>query len=138
VVALIVVGPGAAERLASWLGAPPVVTHVWALLRWPLMLASVLVGINLVYHFAPNRRVPWVWVTPGALVAVALWIVASFGFKFYLTSLADYAATYGTIAGAVVTLLWFYVSGITILIGAELNGTIEHAQVDPLAAEPAR
>ncbi|MEO7192743.1 MAG: YihY/virulence factor BrkB family protein [Vicinamibacterales bacterium] len=133
---LVLLGPGAANWVAHWVGLGPVVTLVWPFIRWPLMVACVLVGVDLVYHFAPNRRVQWTWVTPGALVAVALWIAASFGFKFYITSVTDYAATYGTIGGAIVTLLWFYVSGLTVLVGAELNGTIEHAWVNPLAEAP--
>jgi membrane protein len=61
-------------------------------------------------------------------VATILWIASSFGFKFYVTNFADYTATYGTIGGAIVTMLWFYVSGLAILIGAELNGVIEEAK----------
>ena len=134
---LVLLGPAAAEWVAAWVGLAPTVTYVWSVLRWPAMVFCVVLGVDLVYHFAPNRSVPWVWITPGALVATALWIAASFGFKFYITNMADYSATYGTIGGAIVTMLWFYVSGLTILIGAELNGVIEHASVDPLTgADP--
>jgi membrane protein len=101
------------------------------------MVSCIVLGVNLVYYFAPNRHASWTWITPGALLATVLWLAASFGFKFYITHLADYSATYGTIGGAIVTMLWFYVSGLTILIGAELNGTIEQAAVDPLATGPA-
>jgi membrane protein len=134
---LVLVGPDAAERVAAWVGLAPAVALLWSLLRWPLMILCVIVGLDLVYHFAPNRRARWAWITPGAVLATTLWIAASFGFKFYITSIADYSATYGTIGGAIVTLLWFYVSGLTILVGAELNGVIEHAWVDPLAPGPA-
>ncbi|MGH8637599.1 MAG: YihY/virulence factor BrkB family protein, partial [Burkholderiales bacterium] len=66
-------------------------------------------------------------ITPGALLATALWIASSFAFRVYVTNFADYTATYGAIGGAIVTMLWFYVSGVAILIGAELNAVIEHA-----------
>jgi membrane protein len=91
------------------------------------MIFLVVFGVDLVYHFAPNRRGRWVWITPGSLLATGLWILSSFAFKFYVTNLANFNATYGTIGGVVVLLLWFYVSGLAILVGAELNGVIEQA-----------
>ena len=91
------------------------------------MVFCIVLGVDLVYHFAPNRAVPWVWITPGSLLATGLWIGSSFGFKAYVGSFADYTATYGAIGGAIVTMLWFYLSGLAILIGAELNGVIEEA-----------
>jgi membrane protein len=106
-------------------GLEPVVANVWELMRWPLMLLCAILGVDLVYHFAPNRRRPWRWITPGSVTAAALWLIASCGFKWYLATLGSYAATYGMIAGAVVTMLWLYLSGLAILIGAEVNGVVE-------------
>jgi membrane protein len=125
--AFVLVGPALASRIAAWLGLAPAVAFVWQLIRWPVILLSAVLGVDFVYHFAPNRAAQWAWITPGALVATALWIASSFGFKFYLTNVADYAATYGTIGGVIVTMLWFYVSGLALLVGAELNGVIEGA-----------
>jgi membrane protein len=125
--ALILVGPDMASRGAEWLRLAPVVALVWGLVRWPMMIFCVILGVDLVYHFAPNRRGRWVWITPGAVLATALWIVSSFAFKLYVTNFGDYTATYGAIGGAIVTMLWFYVSSIAILVGAELNGVIEDA-----------
>jgi membrane protein len=125
--AFVLIGPTVASRAAAWLGLAPAVALVWQLIRWPIIVFSVVLGVDLVYHFAPNRAARWAWITPGALVATALWIACSFGFKFYITNVADYAATYGTIGGVIVTMLWFYVSGLAILTGAELNGVIEAA-----------
>jgi membrane protein len=92
-----------------------------------VILFCVVFSVDLVYHFAPNRRGRWVWITPGSVLATALWIVSSFAFRVYVTNFGDYTATYGAIGGAIVTMLWFYVSSIAILIGAELNGVIEDA-----------
>jgi membrane protein len=125
--AFVLVGPAMASRVAAWLGLEPAVALVWELIRWPAIVFCAVFGVDLVYHFAPNRKARWAWVTPGALVATTLWIASSFGFKFYLSNFADYSATYGAIGGAIVTMLWFYVSGLAILIGAELNGVIEQA-----------
>ena len=125
--AFVLIGPTMASRAAAWFGLAPAVAFAWQLIRWPIILLSAVLGVDLVYQFAPNRAVRWAWITPGALVATALWVASSFGFKFYLTNVADYAATYGTIGGVIVTMLWFYVSGLAILVGAELNAVIEAA-----------
>jgi membrane protein len=123
--AFVLVGPATATQVAAWLGLAPAVAVIWQLVRWPVIALSAVLAVDLVYHFAPNRPARWAWITPGALIATALWIVSSFGFKFYLTNFADYTATYGTIGGVIVTMLWFYVSGLAVLTGAELNGVIE-------------
>jgi membrane protein len=127
---LVLVGPAAARAVADWVGLSPVVTIVWRIARWPAILASAVVGVDLVYYFAPNRRVRWALPTPGALVAMALWVLSSFGFKIYVTNFGHYTATYGAIGGAIVAMLWLYVSGLAILVGAELNGVIEQALRD--------
>ncbi len=124
---LVLVGPDAAAHVASWLRLRPVFVEVWGIARWPVMVAGVVLGVELIFHFAPSRRARWVWVTPGSLLATTLWIVVSFGFKLYVRHFADYTATYGAIGGAITTMLWFYVSSIAILIGAELNSVIEDA-----------
>jgi membrane protein len=68
-----------------------------------------------------------VWLTPGAIFATVLWIGASLGFKYYVASMGNYTETYGAIGGIMVLMLWFYISGLVILIGAEMNAEIEHA-----------
>ena len=125
--ALVLIGPDLAARAAAWLGLGTWAGVAWALIRWPAMLSSIVIGVDLVYHFAPNRPARWVWLTPGSLLATALWIGGSFGFKAYVVNFADYTATYGAIGGAIVAMLWFYLSGLAILVGAELNAVIEHA-----------
>jgi membrane protein len=124
---LVLVGPDVASLMAGWVGLGPAFSLFWAMARWPLMIFLVVLGVDLVYCFAPNRRGRWVWITPGSLLATSLWMASSFAFKFYVANLANFNATYGAIGGVVVLLLWFYVSGLAILIGAELNGVIEQA-----------
>lgn len=125
---LILVGPAMVSRLAGWLGFGSAVAFLWALVRWPASLFCVVLSVDLVYHFAPNRRGRWVWITPGSMLATILWIVGSLAFRVYVSHFGTYTATYGAIGGAIVTMLWFYVSSIAILIGAELNGVIEAAK----------
>jgi membrane protein len=95
--------------------------------------------VDLVYNLAPNRKAAWNWLTPGAVFATALWVVASFAFKLYVANLANYNATYGTIGGVIVTLLWLYVIGLAILVGGELNGSIEKSSEEfgAIARSPA-
>jgi membrane protein len=124
---LVLIGPDIVSQVVEWLRLAPILSLAWGVLRWPAMVACIVLAIDLVYHFAPNRRARWTWITPGALLATALWIVSSFAFKFYVANFGDYTATYGAIGGAIVTMLWFYVSGLAILIGAELNAVIEDA-----------
>jgi membrane protein len=126
-VAFVLIGPSMASRVAGWFGLAPAFALVWQLIRWPVILVATVLAIDLVYHFAPNRTARWTWITPGALVATALWVASSFVFKFYVTNVADDTVTYGTIGGVIVTMLWFYVSGLALLIGAELNAVLEAA-----------
>jgi membrane protein len=135
----VLVGPTLAFQAAAWFRVEPAVVYVWQLIRWPVIVFCVVLGLDLVYHFAPNRLSRWAWITPGSLLATVLWIASSFGFKFYVTNFGDYTATYGAIGGAIVAMLWFYVSGLAILVGAELNGVIEQAaraEARPAEARP--
>lgn len=125
---LVLVGPNVLHSLASWVELAPAFTVLWSWLRWPLMIICVIVGVDLVFHVAPNRKTPWVWVTPGALLSTALWLGSSFAFKFYVVNFGNYTATYGTIGAVIIAMLWFYVSSLAILVGAELNGVIEQAR----------
>ncbi len=131
---LVLFGPTAAEYLGRTLQMGAAVEWGWKVLQWPLAFFLVSLAIGLVYYFAPDAEQDWAWITPGAVLATVLWLVASLGFKLYVTSFSDYNATYGTIGGVMVLLLWFYVSGLAILVGAEMNAEIEHAS--PHGKEP--
>lgn len=125
--ALIVMGPTIVGHVAPWLGLGPVFERAWLILQWPVAFFLVSTAIGLVYHFAPDAEQEWEWVTPGAVAATLLWIVASLAFKLYVANVADYNAMYGTAGAVMVVLLWFYVSALAILLGAEMNAEIEHA-----------
>jgi len=124
---LIVVGP----QLADWLGHHfafgEAFVWTWKIVQWPLAFTLVTVGIGLIYFFAPDAEQKWVWITPGALVAAVLWLLGSLGFRFYTVNFGNYEATYGAIGGMILLLLWFYLSGLVIVVGAEMNAEIEHA-----------
>jgi len=80
-----------------------------------------------VYYVAPNAETPFVWITPGALVATILWLMTSLGFKIYIDNFSNYTALQGTIGAVIALLLWFYLSGFALLVGAELNAEIDKA-----------
>jgi membrane protein len=125
--ALVLLGPAVTAQLARLAGLGPVVAWAWTLLHWPVVLALVAAGTALVYYFAPDAEQEWVWVTPGSVLTTVLWVLASLGFRYYVTHFGAYTETYGAIGGVMVLLLWFYLSGVVMLLGAELNAELEHA-----------
>jgi membrane protein len=131
---LIIAGPTLAGRIAVNMGLGPAFTRTWLVLQWPVVFALVASGIGLIYYFAPDVEQDWVWITPGSVLATLLWIVASLALKFYYQMVPNANATYGAIGGIMVLMLWFYGSGIALLLGAELNAEIEHAS--PYGKDP--
>ena len=123
---LILIGPTVAEKLGSTTGWGAPFEWVWLVLQWPLVFALVVLGIGLIYYFGPDADQDWVWITPGAVAAATLWLVISLLFKSYVANFTDYEGSYGTVGGVIVVLLWFYVSSIANLTGAELNAEMEH------------
>ena len=124
---LVMFGPALAEKIGGAVGLGPAFVWTWKIAQWPVVFVLVATAVALVYYFAPDAEQDWIWITPGSVLATALWIVASLAFKFYIANFGQYNETYGAIGGVMVLLLWFYVSGIALLIGAELNAEIEHA-----------
>ena len=91
------------------------------------MLVFVLLAFALIYYFGPDvHQQHWKWITPGAVVGVALWLLVSFAFKAYLSYFNSYSATYGSLGAVIILMLWFYFTGAAILIGGEINSEIEN------------
>jgi membrane protein len=126
-ITLILLGPAIARYLGHTLSLGPVFEWAWLVLQWPLVIVLVSTAIALVFYCGPDAEQDWVWVSPGALVATLLWLLASLALKFYVANFANYNAAYGTLGAVIVLMLWFYVSSLAILVGAELNAEIEHA-----------
>jgi membrane protein len=125
--ALVLVGPMLAAPMADWLGLGRAFEVAWRAVQWPIVFVLVAFAIGSIYYFGPDAEQQWEWITPGSLLATLLWIVISLGFRAYVTSFGNFNATYGAIGGVVVAMLWLYISGLAILVGAELNAAIEHA-----------
>jgi membrane protein len=131
---LVLAGPALAEHLAATMRLGAAFKWTWWILQWPVVFALAATAIGLVYYFAPDVEQDWVWLTPGSVMATVLWIAVSLGLKIYYQIVPDANASYGAIGGVMVLLLWFYVSGLALLIGAELNSEIEHAS--PYGKDP--
>lgn len=124
---LIMFGPTIADNLASRIGLGEAFAVTWKIVQWPVVFALIVLALAILNYAAPDAEQDWTWVTPGAVLAAFLWVVASLGFKFYVANFADYNATYGSLGGVIVLMLWFYITGVAILVGAEMNAEIEHA-----------
>jgi len=131
---LVIAGPTVAETMAVRMHLGPVFKWTWMVLQWPLVLALVASGVGLIYYFAPDVEQDWVWITPGSVLATVLWIIISLALKFYYQLVPSASASYGAIGGIMVLMLWFYCSGIALLLGAEMNAEIEHAS--PYGKDP--
>ena len=124
---LIVVGPQLADWLATKYGLSSVFVWTWKILQWPAAFALVVSGIGIIYYFAPDAEQDWAWITPGSLVAAVLWFLGSLAFRYYVVNFGSYQSTYGTVTGAMLLLLWFYLTGLVVVLGAEVSAEIEHA-----------
>jgi membrane protein len=103
-------------------------TVIWAIVRWPVAFAAILLFFAFIYNLAPNRsQRRWRWLTPGSLLGAVLWLVLSALFTLYTTFAGSYSKTYGTLAAGVILLLWLNYTAWAILFGAELNAELERS-----------
>lgn len=124
---LVVAGPEIAETIAARHGLGAAFGWAWKILQWPIVFLLISEGFAFVYYLAPDVEQRWPWILPGAHFATALWLLISLGFRFYVTHFGQYNQMYGAIGGVIVMLLWFYLSGLVLLVGAEFNAEMEHA-----------
>ncbi len=128
VLALIVSGP-VAEAVGGAVGLGDTAVTVWNFAKWPVLLVVVMLMLAILYWSAPNAKVAgFRWISPGSVVAVILWIVASVAFAFYVANFGSYNKTYGALAGVIVFLVWMWITNIAVLLGAELNAETERAR----------
>ena len=120
--AIILYGGTIGDAIAGRYGLSGLFRITWRILQWPIALVFAFATFNLIYNFAPNLRPnERRWLTPGAIVGVALWLLVSFGFRVYLHYFNSYSMTYGSLGALIVLMLWFYLTGAAILIGGEVN-----------------
>ncbi|MFJ4383541.1 YihY/virulence factor BrkB family protein [Pseudomonas sp. NPDC089407] len=128
--ALMVLGPQVMEWIASQVGMEEFIVTLWTVLRWPVIVLLLMVAVALIYYVMPDVKQKFRFITPGSVLAVVVWILASLGFAYYVKTFADYNAMYGSIGAIIVLLLYFYISAAVLLLGAEMNAVIEHMSAE--------
>jgi membrane protein len=128
---LVLYGREIGAAVADQIGQGPVFIASWHILKWPIALGFVVLSFDLIYNFAPGHRNDLHWLTPGAFVAIAGWLVSSFGLRLYLEAVPT-SSTYGSIAAVIILLVWFWVTSFAILLGGLLNVELEPVPPRPV------
>lgn len=130
-IVLILYGGDIANMIFGKVGLGSAFSTVWKIAQWPVAIFCVVVAFAIVYYAAPDVEQPARhWVSPGAVVGVGLWVIASIGFRVYLQFSNSYNKTYGALGGVIILLLWFYITAFSFLTGSEVNSEIEHAAAE--------
>ena len=124
---LLVFGKVLGAIVAAWFGLGELFTTLWTVISIPIVIASALLGIELVYYLAPAGNQRWRWITPGAALALGAWLAMSFGLRIWVGKFANYSATYGSIGGVILLMLWLYLTSYVLLVGAEVDAEIDAA-----------
>ena len=124
---LVLYGEHIGVWIANIVGLGWLFTSAWLVLQWPVVICLMLFAIAVIYYISPCVEQDWRWVSPGSVFAVLMWLIVSLGFKIYVENFGNYNKAYGSIAGVIVLMLWFYLSGIVLLMGGEINAEIEKA-----------
>jgi membrane protein len=123
---LVFVGGRFADDLLGFVGLGPTAAKIWSIARWPAGVLVAMLVFSFIYYVTPDvQQRSKRWVTPGAVVGVLFWLLASWGFSTYISKVADVGAIYGTFAGAIVLVVWMWLTNVALLFGAELNAEIE-------------
>lgn len=126
--ALVVTGP-VARAVGDAIGLGTIAVTVWGIAKWPVLIAVVIVMVAVLYYTTPNVAQPrFRWVSVGAVLATVVWAVASVGFAMYVVNFGSYNKTYGTLAGAVVFLLWLWITNLALLLGAGLDAELQRTR----------
>jgi membrane protein len=127
-ISIVLTGP-LARSVGDVIGLGDTAVTVWSIGKWPVIVAVVMVMFAVLYYVAPNVRQPRLrWVTPGGVVAVLAWMLASAGFAFYVANFGSYDKTYGSLGGVVVFLVWLWISNLALLFGAEFDAELERSR----------
>jgi membrane protein len=125
----VVLTGGLARQVGDLLGVGSTAVSAWDIAKWPVLLVIVSFMFALLYWAAPNVKHPGLrWLSPGGLLAVVVWVIASAGFALYVAGFSSYNKTYGAVAAVVVFLVWLWISNIALLLGAELNAELERGR----------
>lgn len=141
---LLVAGPGFGAQLVDWIGEDPIgIERLWQLLYYPATVIGATLAIALLYHLGLPGATPWRRDLPGAVLATAVWFAGSGGLRLYGGWIVESGSAYGPMAGPIVALLWLWLTGLAVLVGAELNAQIERlwpteTRADTGTSQPAK
>src|SRR5918994_4834122 len=127
---LLLIGPRVVEWFVGLVGLDEIFISLWMWLRLPVALVLLMLTVSTVYWAIPNVNNPYRLITPGAVLSVTVWVLASLGFSFYLANFTNYSVVYGSLGAAFALLLYFYISAAVLLLGAEVNVAIHHFTSD--------
>ena len=128
---------GLAEEVGGLIGVGDTAVAIWDIAKWPVLLLFVSLMFAVLYWAAPNVKQPgFSWITPGGVLAVLGWVIASLAFAFYVANFGSYNKTYGALAGPIVFLVWLWISNIMILLGAEFNAELERGRAIEAGMHP--
>ena len=122
---IVIFGGSIGGGLAGAIGLDRVFQTVWSIVQWPIVACIVLLTFALIYFFAPAAKQKFTWISPGSVLAFVFWLVFSLLFSFYVGASGSYSATYGSLAGVIILMLYVYYSAFIMLVGAEMNQVIE-------------
>ena len=129
IVAAVALSGPVAQAVGDAVGLGPTAVTVWSIAKWPVVLLLVVVLVAILYHVTPNVRQPRMrWLSVGAFVAILVWMLASAAFALYVATFSNYDATYGSLAGIIVFLLWLWITNLALLFGAELDAELERGR----------
>ena len=137
---IVVVTGGLAQKAGSVLGLGSTAVTVWGIAKWPVLVVIIGLILAILFWASPNARHGFKWVSPGGLLAVVLWLVASALFAVYVANFSHYNRVYGSLAGVIIFLIWMWISNVAILLGAEFNAELERGRAiaggHPAGQEP--
>ncbi len=122
---IVIFGGSVGGGLAAAIGLGQIFQTIWSIVQWPIVACIVLFTFAIIYYFAPAAKQRFAWISPGAVLAFAFWLLFSLLFSFYVGNFGSYSATYGSLAGVIILMLYVYYSSLIMLIGAEMNQVIE-------------
>ncbi|HEU5089885.1 MAG TPA: YihY/virulence factor BrkB family protein, partial [Roseiflexaceae bacterium] len=138
---LMLIGSEIVQQVAAPLGLTPVVITLWLWLRWPLAILLLMLAVSTAYAIFPATKQRFQLLSPGAVFAVIIWVVASYAFSFYVQHIGNYSATYGSLGAVVMLIFYFYLSAAVLLFGAEINAArrapaapVEREQREPIVS----
>ena len=124
---LVLTGP-IVEAVAEPIGFSSTAIDIWNIAKWPVLAALFILLVAILYYASPNARLRgFRWMTPGSVVAIVVWVVASAGFALYVANFGSYDKTYGALGGMIVLLVWFWITNLAILFGHQLNAELERS-----------